>query len=284
MLAHQTFSDAACAMRDRKIQSVVVAFCQFLEPRGIDLYSRVIILLRGGIGERHVHIMVVCHRAALPRAGQQKAILQPFPDEGELALCLERHRASIELIALPLFRLTRHSHHIIVGFSCIVCCTVLVAVEHIDIRGQSNKITCFPNAVARILLFKCTPLRFRLKQFVPPVHAKQALADNAQCIDLLINCLNLGGKLLCFAYTGQRLLIFANIHEFKAKPTQRINSLPSIRKDRFATDFKASECYCQMLAGKLRPSKTFASVPNARERTSVLSSALPYPPAFCAKR
>jgi hypothetical protein len=77
---------------------------------------------------------------------------------GELALSLQRQGVSIELIALPLFRLSGHRDHVIEGLFGIGSGFLRVATQRVDARAQRDEKSGFTYTFTRMLVLQSTPL------------------------------------------------------------------------------------------------------------------------------
>lgn len=90
-------------------------------------------------------------------------------NEGELALSRKGQGSSIELIALPLRRLTRHGKHILIGFLGVVLGLIPFATQRVDTRAQRDKESGLPDSFTRKAPFQVAPLTLGGQYVVPAI-------------------------------------------------------------------------------------------------------------------
>ena len=115
-------------------------------------------------------------------SGESQRWLQPVFYLGELALCLERQGVSIELVALPFFRLAGHGDHIIYRFRAVALGRIRVATQRVDTGAQRREKSGFTDAFTRVLQLQISPLLFNMQDILPTIHPEQALCHKPQCI------------------------------------------------------------------------------------------------------
>lgn len=117
-----------------------------------------------------MHFMVMRHCAPVDRlAGRAQRCLHILPDEGELALCLQRQRLSIKLISLPFFRLAGHGDHVVVRFFPVGLGLLPVATQRVDARAQRDGKSGRSDALACVAPFEPAPFLLQLDYLIPPI-------------------------------------------------------------------------------------------------------------------
>ena len=119
--------------------------------------------VKSRVGEHHVQVMVVRNAPALDGLpGAFKGGFDPFGNESELALCLERQGASVKLVALPDLGCSGHGKHVFKRLEAILLGELSVAAQGVDGRTQCHKKAGLADAFARVAAFKIAPFVFEL--------------------------------------------------------------------------------------------------------------------------